>query len=62
MIKERNDTDDTRDLDELYIEARKVCPPDIMKNMFHSLLNIPQNLDQIVSEMIPEDLEQMLTD
>ena len=61
-IKEKNDTDDTRDLDELYIEARKVTPPNILKTMFHSLLKIPQNLDKIVCEMIPEDLEKILND
>ena len=44
-IEEKNDTSD---LDELYIEVRKTCPPDILKNIFSGLLITQQNVDQKV--------------
>ena len=61
-IEEDNSTDDTRDLDDLYKKLCKAIHPDTLKDMFSATLMMHQNATQLVSEMIPEDLEKMLTD
>ena len=58
-IEEDNDT---RDLDDLYKKLCKAIHPDTLKDMFSATLVMHQNATQLVSEIIPEDLEKILTD